>query len=108
MSCLRCPIADPTVRCRGLDVPRFCELIDPACPQYDPGYIAVIEDQTYRRRSAPAPIPPAESADLTRRMKACLYRSAGATGCGCGRCGLRGGAAVSHRDCFQCLTQYPP
>ena len=30
------------LRCGGLDVRRFCELIDPSCPQYDSRYRGVI------------------------------------------------------------------
>ena len=91
-------------------MPRFCELIDPTCPQYDPGYRSVIVSESRRVASAPAPIPPAESLALVQLMKACPFRAAGTTGCGCGHCGLRGGAAVSHLDCFACIKQYgdPP
>jgi hypothetical protein len=60
--------------------------------------------------AAPGPPPPAaglpvaESLALTRRMKGCPHRSVDA-GCGCngGRCAARGGAIVSHLDCFSCL-----
>ena len=43
--CGFCP-NDETLHCAGLDVRRFCELIDPACPQYDPGYREVIVNAT--------------------------------------------------------------
>ena len=55
---------------------------------------------------APAPARPSavESVDLARRMNACPRRTVD-PGCGCngGRCGARGGAVVSHVDCFDCL-----
>ena len=41
MRCIHCPTPE-SYRCPGLDVRRFCELIDPACPQYDACYIEVI------------------------------------------------------------------
>lgn len=102
--CGRCPVADPAVRCRGLDVPRYCELIDPVCEQYDPAYVGVIEREShgvYR----PEPIPPTEVVELIRVVRACPFRSV-TTGCDCGRCGLRHGAAVSHVDCFACLKEF--
>jgi hypothetical protein len=37
MRCIHCPTPE-NLRCAGLDVRRFCELIDPSCPQYDPRY----------------------------------------------------------------------
>lgn len=45
--CVRCP-APQDARCPGRDVRRFCELIDPACPQYEPGYLDVIVRQSSR------------------------------------------------------------
>ena len=104
--CPRCPIADQSVRCQGLDVLRFCALIDPSCGQYDPGYLRVIEYVSYRIHAAPAPPSTAESAALVREMKACPFRSAGTTGCGCGHCGLRTGALVSHGECFKCINKH--
>ena len=48
----------------------------------------------------------AEALALTRAMNACPFRSRG-PGCGCsGRCALRGGAIVSHLDCFPCIERY--
>ena len=41
MRCIHCPTPE-NLRCAGLDVRRFCELIDPSCPQYDAGYLDVI------------------------------------------------------------------
>ena len=45
--CIRCPTPE-NVRCAGLDVRRYCELIDPSCPQYDPGYLQVIVREARR------------------------------------------------------------
>lgn len=58
------------------------------------------------------PLPPenlitaAESIRLNRIMLACQFRSRGSTGCGCGKCALRGGVNVSHPDCFECIRTY--
>lgn len=60
---------------------------------------------------AVAPEPPrpavAESLDLTRRMRACPFRSSEGCGCSGGRCAARGGSAVTHLDCFACLKETP-
>jgi hypothetical protein len=45
--CIRCP-APENLRCAGFDVRRFCELIDPSCPQYEPGYLKVIVREASR------------------------------------------------------------
>jgi hypothetical protein len=104
--CIRCP-TPPEIRCRGLDVRRFCELIDPSGSGYDPGYERVILSESHRLAGIAAPIPPAEAAELLARMRACPFRSIADGGCQCGRCGLRTGAAVHYRECFACLTRYP-
>lgn len=51
----------------------------------------------------------AESVRLTRAMNACPSRSVD-PGCGCAgaRCSARGGAVVSHLDCFACLAVASP
>jgi hypothetical protein len=63
--CVRCPVADET-SCAGILVPRFCELIDPSCPQYDPGYLQVIVRESGQPRPSDdpsaAPEPDAKSA----------------------------------------------
>jgi hypothetical protein len=46
------------------------------------------------------------SVALTRAMKSCPFRSIEGCGCTGGRCALRGGAAVSHLDCFPCVERY--
>jgi hypothetical protein len=43
--CMACPCPD-NLRCSGLDVRRFCELIDPTCPQFDPAYRGVIVQES--------------------------------------------------------------
>ena len=45
MRCMHCPTPE-NLRCAGLDVRRFCELIDPSCPQYDSRYKDVIVRET--------------------------------------------------------------
>ncbi len=39
--CIHCPTPE-SIRCGGLDVRRFCELIDPSYPQYDSRYREVV------------------------------------------------------------------
>jgi hypothetical protein len=43
--CIACPCPDD-LRCSGLDVRRFCELIDPTCPQFIPAYRGVIVQES--------------------------------------------------------------
>jgi hypothetical protein len=45
MRCIHCSTPE-NLRCAGLDVRRFCELIDPSCPQYDPRYLEVIVNES--------------------------------------------------------------
>lgn len=96
--------------------PRFRDLCDSDHPAYDPRYVAYV-----LRRAGSLPVTPhhssslpitsplptvAESWDLTRRMKACPFRSIRPGGCNCARCALRRGDAVSRVDCFACLERY--
>jgi hypothetical protein len=50
----------------------------------------------------------AEFLALLSAVRSCPYRSLEAvpTGCGCGRCGLRGGIRISHLDCLTCVRRY--
>jgi hypothetical protein len=48
--CIACPCPD-NLHCSGLDVRRFCELIDPTCPQFNLAYRGVIVQES---RSAAA------------------------------------------------------
>jgi hypothetical protein len=48
--CLRCPVPAATP-CRGLTVRRFCELINPSCDRFDPGYVDVILAESHRMAS---------------------------------------------------------
>jgi hypothetical protein len=57
--CTRCPTPD-AIACRGVDVRRFCELLDPACPQFNPGYVDVIMRESYRA-SQDMPPPPSHA-----------------------------------------------
>jgi hypothetical protein len=59
-SCVRCPVAEE-ISCAGFLVPRFCELIDPSCPQYDPGYLQVIVRESRPLRPSDDPSPASES-----------------------------------------------
>jgi hypothetical protein len=60
--CVRCPVDDKT-SCAAFLVPRFCELIDPSCPQYEPGYLHVIVSES-------RPLRPADNASTARELKA--------------------------------------
>jgi hypothetical protein len=95
--CPHCPIA---TECKGQHVRRYCELVDPRHPDYDPRYIATLAK----------PLRPlaAESLELIARMKSCPYRSVfPPCGCAGARCGLRAGAVVNHLDCFECIRKFP-
>jgi hypothetical protein len=61
MRCRYCPTSD-RIACPGLDVRRFCALIDPECPRYDPAYVGVILSEAHRRSGPTAGRPGAESA----------------------------------------------
>jgi hypothetical protein len=100
--CIRCPV-DADRPCRGEAVPRFCELLDPAEPAYDPGYAQVVERLSAQDLDRP---PPAATIAALRAVRACAFRSPGASSCGCARCALRGGAEVSVGDCLECSGRY--
>ena len=48
----------------------------------------------------------AESMAMAMAVRRCIFRSIESGECGCGRCGLRGGAKVSFLDCIQCVRDY--
>ncbi len=50
--CARCPVDD--ARCIGLDVRRYCELLDPACAKHDAQYAGVVLAESRRIAEAPA------------------------------------------------------
>ncbi len=56
-------------------------------------------------REAPQPRPITATLEMLARMRRCPFWSR----CSCqgGRCGLRRGAIVGHRECFECLTRFP-
>lgn len=62
MCCEFCPSPEGE-RCIGLSVRRFCELIDPSCPEYNPGYRDVIVSEGIRARATNAAVEP-ETDDL--------------------------------------------
>ncbi len=49
MRCIHCPTPENT-RCAGLDVRRYCALIDPKCAHFSPGYREVIVHESLLRR----------------------------------------------------------
>lgn len=75
----------------------------------DPGRRDAWRDRVIRMATGEPPDRPtvAESVELTRRMNACPRRSTEGCGCSGGRCAARGGAIVSHIDCFACLGRHP-
>lgn len=85
---------------------RFRALCDAAHPDHAAWRARVVGLAADPPGSGPARRPVAESAELARAMRACPYRSTEGCGCAGGRCALRGGAIVSHRDCFPCLERY--
>jgi len=104
--CVRCPIPAELI-CHGIDVRRFCELLNPNEPAYDPGYAEVLWRLATPLSREPPGLELAESLGLLRAMKACLFHSRDPeSSCGCGRCGLRGGAEVNHGECFACIQRY--
>jgi hypothetical protein len=114
--CAHCPV-DRASPCAGLEVRRFCELIDPAYAAFNPNYCSLLQ-QLSAESIAGSPsgraedgldhvLGVAESVSLLRQMKACPHRVV-AAGCGClglARCALGRGhnQLVSHFDCFACL-----
>jgi len=106
MACPNCPCP---ATC--LAWPAFCEMA-----REEPPDEVKLRHICTRSARPPTPIAAApgrpsaaEGVESVRRMKACPFRSDN-PGCGCqgnGRCALRGGAVVSHRDCFSCLRRFP-
>ena len=105
--CSHCPIS-PDMHCPGLDVYRFCELIDPNHEVYAPAYVRVLNDLAVRTSVAAGPT--SKAAEAVKRLqvlRVCLFRSIdSACGCAGARCGLRHGGTVSYTDCFECIRRY--
>lgn len=99
MSCEHCPCPGA---CLGWDV---------WCRDWAPSGDPVLRAHILARSAGPAPAPAATPgvagmiAGLAA-MHRCPYRSTAGCGCSGGRCGLRGGAPVSHLDCLPCLERY--
>jgi hypothetical protein len=110
--CAHCPIPEGLI-CRGEDVRRLCEIVDPEHAAYNPGYIRVLMslaqgapfphpsfldtrggvpfEREWRSDAPPPRLPSvAEALKLIEAMKTCPFRSVD-PGCGCvgARCGLR-------------------
>jgi hypothetical protein len=70
-------------------------------------YRALVVRRATGRPGPARAVPLGESLSLLAGLRACPFRSRD-SGCGCAgaRCALRGGAVVSHRDCFDCLKTY--
>jgi hypothetical protein len=52
MRCSICP-APADVICAGLDVRRYCQLLDASCPEHDPRYAQVIVRESRRAQTHP-------------------------------------------------------
>jgi len=50
--------------------------------------------------------PPAAVVAALAAVRACPYRSAPKSGCGCARCALAGGAEVGLSACVECAGRY--
>lgn len=104
--CAHCPRAG-LIGCEGEATPRLCELVDPAHPDHDPAYLAVLEPAA----APPDEPPPVPVADALRARKFgglnCRHGSAPACGCsGLAACSILG-RDVNIRDCIECLTTGP-
>jgi hypothetical protein len=110
--CSHCPVGEGS-RCKGQEIRRLCELVDPTSAAYNPAYKPLLPE---REEGSPDPEGAAgagglpsvsESLALLRRLNACPDRFAETT-CGCAglaRCARGQGrqGLVNHLDCFQCL-----
>ena len=100
--CPHCP-AEEGARCKGQEIRRLCELVDPTSAAYNPAYVSLLVQAADAGERPSA----RETLALLRRMNACPDRFAETT-CGCAglaRCARGQGRAglVNHLDCFQCL-----
>lgn len=113
MKCQLCPLAGRDKDCLAITArnPRLCELIDPSCPQYHPGYVAIVSEGA---AIAPAPVTPNPHHERLMLVWGCDYRS-DLDECGCTRrshCALRKGFferepfAVTLAECFQCVSDH--
>ena len=110
--CPHCP-ALAGARCKGQEIRRLCELVDPTSTAYNPGYKALLsrgpDAVPARHASEGADEAPnlSETLMLLRLMKECPDRIA-RTNCGCAglaQCGRGKGrqGLVNNLDCFECL-----
>lgn len=63
-SCKHCPIKDLVCEAVKRNVPRYCQLVDPEHPDYNPGYIDVLE------RKARGEKPTAKPTNVVATIKA--------------------------------------
>jgi hypothetical protein len=97
--------------CEYCPCPGACLGWDVWCRDWAPSGDPVLRAHIRNRSAGPAAGPaatPGLAATIAAiaAMNVCPYRSAPGCGCSGGRCGLRGGAAVSHVDCLSCLERY--
>jgi hypothetical protein len=111
--CRNCPAANKAHPCLAQSKrhPRYCELVDPRSPTYQPAYVSLLaKDPCGQPEQAPR-LSVANAVGLIARMKACeSWEASSECGCGNNRCRLGKGrdGIVSHQDCFACLATAPP
>ena len=108
--CPHCPRAGSD--CRGIQIARLCELVDPGGPAYNAAYRAALAPADGEAPSTSADerttyVPLAESLRLTALSRRCPFRSKPRCHCeGAAACALRGGADVSAHTCWECTRLY--
>jgi len=112
--CPHCPRAGQA--CRGEELARLCELVDPEHAAFNPAYREVLEPACRDADNPDNPpdhpewnidqIPLAESLRLTALARGCPFRSQPACGCDAAACALKRGADVSARTCWDCVRRY--
>jgi hypothetical protein len=114
--CSHCPVA-AGLRCKGREVRRLCELVDPTNTAYNPAYLSLLEQGEADELAPGGPegannrLTLSESLALIHLMNQCPDRFA-QTDCDCAglaRCARNRGRTglVNHLDCFNCLRADP-
>jgi hypothetical protein len=112
MSCAHCPRSGRA--CAGQEIPRLCELVDPAGPDHNPAYEAALDpasldpdapDAPPAAAVADAPPPAAALEGVRRGLRNCEREQAEPPACGCvGSVFCRAnGRDVVLLDCLACL-----
>lgn len=113
--CPHCPRGG--LPCRGEEVGRLCQLVNPEHAAFNPAYREVLEPAGFEADDPDNPsdrftreighIPLAESLRLTALARGCPFRSQPACGCeAAAACALKRGADVSTQTCWDCVRRY--